>query len=427
MAEKGDKTLKELIEKAKAEKDLKEIVDTINKGDTYKVLSKEEYDHLVNLASKTPSSTPKPAVESGGAKPKTTHPPPPPLTGYSPVPRFTFNKSVLQNTSSLPSGPYVPKLPIFSGSEGPSKGEASYEVWNFEVKCLKNNEYLSEHLLLQAIRSSLRGSAREMLIPLGESATVDEILQKLDGFYDDPSTTQTLMQSFYSDCQKEEESIVAFGSRLEHTLSRAIASGHIDSKAKDSMLCSKFWTGLKSQALKNSTRYLYSNVSDFQTLLKEIRKIDMENASAKTSGTKKQSAHQLSGNVTTEDTNTQLLKQMTELMGCMKKMTESIEKQSKAVAEMKESRSYQEHYDYGNKGNYGYRGRFRGNKGGNYRGGYGRGRGYQNDNSNKDQNKDTSNNKRGNGYGRSRGGYRGGANGRGANRGNSSGGQDPLN
>lgn len=179
---------------------------------------------------------------------------------------------------------------------------------------------------MQAIRTSLRGSARDMLIPLGESATVDEILQKLDGFYDDPSTTQTLMQSFYSDCQKEDESIVAFGSRLEHTLSRAIAVGHIDTIAKDAMLCSKFWTGLKSQTLKNSTRYLYSSVSDFQTLLKEIRKIDMENASAKPSGTKKQSAHQLSGSATTEDVNTQLLKQMAELMGCMKKMTESFEK-----------------------------------------------------------------------------------------------------
>ena len=128
MAEKGDKTLKELIEKAKAGIDLKEIVDAINKGDTYKFLSKEEYDNLVELDSKTPSSTPKTDVESGGAKPKTTHPPQPPLTGYSPVHRFTFNKSVLQNTSSLPSGPYVPKLPIFSGSEGPSKGEASYDV-----------------------------------------------------------------------------------------------------------------------------------------------------------------------------------------------------------------------------------------------------------------------------------------------------------
>ena len=160
-------------------------------------------------------------------------------------------------------------------------------MWKFEVKCLKYNEYLSEHLLLQAIRSFLRGSACEMLIPLGESATVDEILQKLDGFFDDPSTTHTWMQSIYIDCQKEEESIVAFGSGVEHTLPRAIASGHIDSIAKDSMLCSKFWKGLKSQALKNSTGYLYSNVSDFQTLLKGIRKIDMENASAKTSGTKK--------------------------------------------------------------------------------------------------------------------------------------------
>ena len=213
--------------------------------------------------------------------------------------------------------------------------------------------------------------------------------------------------------------IVAFGSRLEHTLSRAIASGHVDTIAKDAMLCSKFWTGLKSQTLKNSTRYLYSSVSDFQTLLKEIRKIDMENASAKPSGTKKQSAHQLSGSATTEDVNTQLLKQMAELMGCMKKMTESFEKQSKAVAEVKQEQS-----DYVNRYN-GYCGRGRGNKRGSYRGGYSRG--YQNDNSHKDQNKDTSNNRRGNGYGRSRGGYRGDANGRGANKGNSSGGQDPLN
>ena len=60
MAEKGDQALKELVEKAKAEKDLKEIVDTINKGDTYNVLSKEEYDNLVEIASKRSSSTHKP-------------------------------------------------------------------------------------------------------------------------------------------------------------------------------------------------------------------------------------------------------------------------------------------------------------------------------------------------------------------------------
>ena len=129
----------------------------------------------------------------------------------------------------MPTGPYVPKLPKFSGSEEPSKGKALYEVWNFEVKCLKNSVYLSEHLLLQAMRNSLRGVASDMLNPLGENASVDDILQKLDGFFGKVATTQTLMQSFYSDCPNEDESIVAFGSRLEHTLSGAIEYGHIDS------------------------------------------------------------------------------------------------------------------------------------------------------------------------------------------------------
>ena len=36
-----------------------------------------------------------------------------------------------------------------------------------------------------------------MLVPLGESASVDDILQKLDGFFGDVATTQTLMQSLY--------------------------------------------------------------------------------------------------------------------------------------------------------------------------------------------------------------------------------------
>ena len=240
------------------------MVDAINKGETYKIFTKEEYEDLVARASNVlPTSTPK-LPESGGAKYKTPKPHTPPLIGQSPIPRLSLlNRSLQHNTSTLPKEPYIPKLPIFSGSEEPSKGEALYEVWNFGVKCLKSNDYLSEHLLLQAMRNSLRGVARDMLIHLGENASVDDILQKLDGFFGNVATTQTLMQSFYSDCQKEDEPIVAFGSRLEHTLSRAIKSGLIDTIAKDAMLYSKFWTGLKSQTLKSSTRYLYSNVSDF--------------------------------------------------------------------------------------------------------------------------------------------------------------------
>ena len=122
---------------------------------------------------------------------------------------------------------------LFCGSEEPQKGETSYEVWNFEVKCLQKSDYLPDHLLLQAIRNSLKGTARSMLVPLGESAYVKDILLKLDGFYGNVSTNETLIQSFYCDFQKDTESIVAFGSRIEQTLSRAVRYGHIDLVAKD--------------------------------------------------------------------------------------------------------------------------------------------------------------------------------------------------
>ena len=50
-----------------------------------------------------------------------------------------------------------------------------------------------------------------MLVPLRESATADDILEKLDGFYGIVCTSETLMQSFYSDCQKDNEIIVHMG------------------------------------------------------------------------------------------------------------------------------------------------------------------------------------------------------------------------
>ena len=53
-----------------------------------------------------------------------------------------------------------------------------HEVWSYEVRCLQKLEFLSEQVLLHSIRTSLRGAARD----LGEDASVDKILNKLDGF-----------------------------------------------------------------------------------------------------------------------------------------------------------------------------------------------------------------------------------------------------
>ena len=57
-----------------------------------------------------------------------------------------------------------------------------------------------------------------MLVPLGENASITDIFNKLDGFYGNACTSETHVQSFDSDFQKDSESIVVYGSRLEQTL-----------------------------------------------------------------------------------------------------------------------------------------------------------------------------------------------------------------
>ena len=327
---------------ASKDSSMDDMVKALSSNPAYKVLTKEEYDILMSKHAggspkkadpKVLTSTPdakKVQFEGAGSK----------LLSFinkgqapSPVPRFTFNNTLPHNTSYVPS-PYVPKLPTFSGSEEPQKGETTYEVWSLEVKCLQSSSVLPEPILLQSIRNSLKGSARSLLVPLEQNATVADILAKLDGFYANVSSSETLIQSFYSDYQKEAESVVSFASRIEQTLSRAVKSGHIDGIAKDAMLRSKFWTGLKSQSLKNSTRHLYHTIKDFPSLLHEIRKVDQEENSFKQ--TKKPTAQQQQCNQVTSDSenNTDvLLKSMKELMSRMEKMEERLDQQTKQSSE----------------------------------------------------------------------------------------------
>ena len=167
-------------------------------------------------------------------------------------------------------------------------------------------------------------------MPLGQNATVADILAKLDGFYANVSSSETLIQSFYSDYQKEAESVVSFASRIEQTLSRAVKSGHIDGIAKDAMLRSKFWTGLKSQSLKNSTRHLYDTIKDFPSLVREIRKVDQEENSFEQT-VQQQQCNQVTCD--SENNTDVLLKSMKELMSRMEKMEERLDQQTKQSSE----------------------------------------------------------------------------------------------
>ena len=424
------------------DKEMEEAVKKVNENTDYKVLTREEYDKLLSLAHKnvlpsTPApSAPAPSAPApvsrlagllgplrestphGGAKPKFTmrNPlvTPPPFHSM----QNALNESQLHNTSFIPQSYNFPKLPIFSGSQEPQKGEVTFEVWSFEVRCLKNGQAIPEHTLLQSIRNSLRGSARDMLIPLGEHATVQQILDKLEGFYGIVSSGSTLMQTFYSDFQKDSEPISSYGARLEQTLTKAINYGHLDITQKDSMLRSKFWTGLCSQQLKNSTRHLYDASTSFESLLSNIRKVETEYASCSRPPQKQKAQQQSTQADKDQSKEDKILPQLTELMKKMTAMEKEMEKQKEAIASLNQSLTHEQSE---------YKPRGRGYGDNSKRGGYGRGRGFQNQNdysggSSGNYSGGSSGNENSRGSfrgGRSKGGYRGGTGGRGANRGNS--------
>ena len=258
------------------------------------------------------------STPSGGANTKFTLATP----GLSPIPRLSVPTTSLNASFVAPAYSH-PKLPVFSGHE--NKGEVTYEVWSFEVKCLQNPHAVPDHVLLQTIRTSLRGSAKTMITNLGEDATVTDILTKLDDFYGNVSTCETLMQTFYSDFQKDDDSIVKYGSRLEQTLTRALQTTSMELSLKDAMLHPKFWTGLSNQQLKNSTRHLFDKVKDFQLLLREMRKVEQEQVSISLPAGKQKVAQQHSGHTADLPDVSQLSKQLNEIMEKMKNVEKTID------------------------------------------------------------------------------------------------------
>ena len=194
-------------------------------------------------------------------------------------------------TTVIRSNSQIPKVPFFSGDEQPQKGDVTFEEWRFEIKCLVSDDEITTNMLIQSIRRSLKGTARKMLIPLGEKATVADILHKLDTIFGDVSTKGMVMQEFFNSLQKPEESVTAFGCRLESLLQTAIDNGHVARESKNDLLRHKFWTSLHSERLKSQTRHKYDTVMSYDELLREIRMVDREISSTPIMPVKKAQQH----------------------------------------------------------------------------------------------------------------------------------------
>jgi hypothetical protein len=176
--------------------------------------------------------------------------------------------------SHPPTSAVVPKIPFFSGDEPTQKGDVTYYEWRFEVKCLMP-EY-PPTVMIQAIRRSLRGRARHTVIALGEKASIEAILKRLDTAFGDMSTQGIIMQEFFNSFQRDEESVTTFGCRLETLLQTAIEAGHIREEDKDGLLRLKFWSSLRSELLKSHTRHKFDSITNYDELLREIRMVDKQ-------------------------------------------------------------------------------------------------------------------------------------------------------
>ena len=60
--------------------------------------------------------------------------------------------------------------------------------------------------------------------------------------------------------------LTEYGMKLESIIQSAVAKGDISIVAKNQMLKSKFWSGLRDPLLKNSSKYKFDTTTDFDQL-----------------------------------------------------------------------------------------------------------------------------------------------------------------
>ena len=166
---------------------------------------------------------------------------------------------------------FYPKFSPFSGDEPKPRTEASYEEWKYEVECIRKEKEHTNTTIVQSVRKSLRGRAKRVILTLGISAKIEEIMEKLENEFGNVTSGQTVMKEFYTATQKETENVNEWGLRLEEIFQRAIEKGKARKEERDTTLREQFWKSLRSERLKNATRVQYENLKSFEQLRKAVR------------------------------------------------------------------------------------------------------------------------------------------------------------
>ena len=232
---------------------------------------------------------------------------------------------------------------------------------------LKEKIHPDAHIL-QVIRRSLKGEARESLLSAGETASSEDVLKKLNGIYGTVASNESILQQFYLEKQREEENVAQYSIRLENMLQQI--KDYVPEQSKNEMLRSKLWSGLRDPQLKNASRFKYDLEPDFNQLRIAIRKIEQDmlnTASVQTTSLQQQPVVKGSDSALEE-----ILKRLRAMEGKMEGWEKTLEKKiENKLKEKLDEKSNSEDSEKGAQGRGNNRGR--GNYRGRYRGGRSRG------------------------------------------------------
>ena len=179
----------------------------------------------------------------------------------------------------------VPKVKTFSGETPIPKGEVSYEQWRHEIICVRDD--YSRQNAMEGVRRSLRGQAADMVRYLGPTATVGDVVDKLDVIYGRIATLDVLMQDFYSLVQQKNEKISTFVARLEGAMNhiRQLHPGKLREAEVCEHLKERLFHGM-NKGLRNAVRFLYEGThTDYYQLMRAARKTESEGTEARTHAT----------------------------------------------------------------------------------------------------------------------------------------------
>ena len=172
---------------------------------------------------------------------------------------------------------HTPKIFAFSG-EG-SNTDTAFESWKYQILTLLREGSYSEKTVTTAVKNSLRGEAAKVVRRLGVNATTAQILDKFHVIYGRVEDPSDLLTEFHKATQGPEETVSAWCCRIEDILHRALEDDPSHLTKPEETLQLKFYSGLRKD-IKDRIRHLKGRLREFDSLLFEARRAEMEGKSS---------------------------------------------------------------------------------------------------------------------------------------------------